>query len=80
MEGGEGPLIVARLSCYALEACCTEISVVDALSSLLLLDSLYISSPNKPMSQWLSLGLFFGLTKPPPTLSLESAGMQLHTQ
>lgn len=55
-----------------------QIPAVDALSGLLLLDFLYISSPNKPMSHLLSLGHFFGLTGPPLTLGLESPGVQLH--
>ena len=72
------PLIVTRLSGYDEETCCMLVPWLDALSSRPLLDSLYVSSPNKPVRWLLSLHLFFGLTEP-PSLGFESAGVWLHT-
>lgn len=69
---------VARLSCRAIKACCMQIPAADALSSWLLLDSLFISFPNKPVSPLLFPGLFFGLTGPTPTLNLDWAAVWLH--
>lgn len=68
-------------SCWLLlyiKACCVQVPTGDALSSQLLLDSLYISSPNKSMFHLLSPGLFFSFPGPPSIPGLQSAGMQLH--
>lgn len=60
--------MLARLSGSGMKTCCTLIPAADARPSRPLLDSLYVSPPSKPVSRSLSLGLFFGLTRPPPHL------------
>ena len=61
------------MSCSGIKAHGPQIPTAGALFGRLFLDALYVSSSDKPVSRFLSPGLFFGLTGLSPTRGLESS-------